>query len=251
VVNIKFSKQEVSHLLFGVVILGIIFGFDDKSSVFVLSRWLLNLLVVMIITAISLLIVMYFYKLISSKMNASVEFRLWGIKRFSLNRDPEFPINIFGFKMNNFYLGPILGIFVSLVSKGKFIFAAVHQILIEPIHEKRAISNKFKELKTTEIVTIAIIGPLVNVLLAGIFLMIGWKEGFFINSMLAIYSLLPLPRMAGGHIFFNSPFSYIFFVLLIIPMLLLLEQFGLIISLILALVISTIITLTYFYYSNK
>ena len=250
-VNIKFSKQEVNHLLFGVLILGIIFGFDDKSSSFILSRWLMNLLGVMIITAISLLIVMYFYKLISSKMNASVEFRLWGIKRFSLNRDPEFPINIFGFKMNNFYIGPLLGIFVAIVSKGKFIFAAVNQILIEPIHKKRVISNSFKELKTTEIVTIAIIGPLVNVILAAIFLMFGWKEGFFINSMLAIYSLLPLPRMAGGHIFFNSPFSYIFLVLLTISTLLLLAKFVLIISLLLALVISTIITLTDFYYSNK
>jgi hypothetical protein len=251
VVNIKFSKKEVNHLLFGILILGIIFGFDDKSSSFILSRWLMNLIGVMIITAISLLIVMYFYKLISSKMNASVEFRLWGIRRFSFNRDPEFPIKIFGFKMNNFYLGPIIGIFVSLVSKGKFIFAAVNQILIEPIHEKRVISNTLKELKTTEIVTIAMVGPLVNVLLAAVFLMMGWRDGFFINSMLAIYSLLPLPRMAGGHIFFNSPFSYIFLVLLTISTLLLLAQFGLIISIVLSLVIATIITITYFYYSNK
>lgn len=248
--NIKFNKIETRHLIVSIVIMGFIFAFDDGQSKFEVSSWLTNFFIITFVVAISLIIHEISHRLIASKIKAKIEYRLWGIKRIGFWRNSKLPVKIFNLSINNFYIGAFLGLFLAIVSKGGFYFAALNQNIIEPDKERRA-HKSFKELKNSEVISIAIIGPLVSIFLAAFFSLLGWKQGVFINSMLAIYSMLPFPRLDGGYIFFRSPFLYIFFAILIIMFLLLLNNTKFILALILALLSSSIITTYYIYYSNK
>lgn len=230
--------------------LGLVFGFDDNSTKFILSHWFSNLIFIIVLVAISVFIHIIIQKFIASKIGAEAIFNLWGINRFSFNRTPEFPIKVLNKNISQFYVGPILAIFISIVSKGKFFFAAVFQIFLIPDKNKRAF-RKMKELNNSEIILIAVSGPLISVILAGIFSSLGWDIGYRINSLIAVYSMLPLPRLAGSHIIFSSPFSYIFFGALIITSLLLMGNLSVFVSIILGIILATIIAFSYYYSSQK
>ena len=220
---IKFQKAELVHIVIAIFILGLVFGFDDGTSKFVVSHWISNLIFVTVIVTLSVIIHISIQKYISSKIGAETVFGLWGIDRFSFKKTPEFPIRIMNKNVSQFYLGPILAVILTIISKGTFIFAAVWQIFIIPDKKKRAF-KKVKELNNPEIILIAVSGPLMSVILASIFSSLGWDIGYKINALIAVYSMLPLPRLAGSHIVFSSPFSYIFFGALIVISLLLNEE---------------------------
>ncbi|MBI2670968.1 hypothetical protein HYX18_03260 [Candidatus Woesearchaeota archaeon] len=249
-VNIKFSKIEKKHLILSIILLSVIFGFDDKRPEFVLSLWLSNFFVILILVSISLILHEMSHKIVANKIGAIADYRLWAIQRFGFRRRSALPITIFNFKINNFYIGAFLGILLAIVSKGKFIFAAIGQTLLSIDINKRAHKN-LKELQKSEVISIAIIGPLVSLILIAIFKILGWNEGVLINSMLAIYSMLPFPRLDGNYIFFRSPFTYLFFVLFTLAFLLLINNINIIMTFIIALVLASLITIVYFYSSQK
>lgn len=241
----------MKHLIASILILSFIFGFDDKRPEFIVSLWLLNFVSVFIVVSISLIIHELMHKITASKFEATTDYRLWSIKRYGFARTAKLPKKFFGFTINNFYIGAIIGIILTIVSMGKFIFAAIGQNFIEPIKIKR-IGYKLKSLSNYQIVSIALIGPLTNIFLALIFSLINFKFGVFVNSIIAIYSMLPLPKLDGSYVLFNAKFTYLFFAILIgFCAILLLQNISAIVSVILAIIIASIITMIFLYKSYK
>jgi len=250
VVNIKFDKKELKHIVISIILLGFIFGFDDKMPAFVLSNWISNFIFIALIVAFSLIFHEMAHKFIASRNNAITKYSLWSIDRYGLGRSSKLPAKFWGFTVNNIYIGAFIALFLAIVSKGMFIFAAIGQTIIEP-DKIKGIGSKYKLLANFEIASIALVGPLASLLLALIFNILGFKQGVEVNSLLAIYSMLPLPKLDGINILFNSRFFYIFSFIFILSGIILLQNASSLVSLIISLLIAIIITLIFFYKSHQ
>lgn len=184
--------------MYASLVLGLVFGFDDGRSSFNLILYLANILKFIILSLILLFIYYRTQKFIAKKTGATTKINLWKLDNFKIpftNKKRQFPLWI------------IIPILVSLFSEGQLFFAALITtgIVVKPAYR---IGRKYSRLTEMEQARILVSGPIVMILIALLFNPF-FKEIALVSSMIAVFSMLPLPGLAGMEIFFGSRTLYL------------------------------------------
>lgn len=124
-------------------------------------------------------------------------------------------------------IGIILPLLISFLSDGQIFFAAAFTTSII-VHKGLRLGKQYRNLTDYESAKIALFGPIANILLAtilAIFNLAALQELIFVNSMMATFTMLPLPGLVGSTVFFGSKPLYVFGYVFILVLALLLKSF--------------------------
>ncbi len=233
-----FNKKETKLIILSTLVLSFAFGFNDKRPDFVLSYWLLNMLQIIILVTISLLIIEITTRILAKKYACTIEYQIWGIKRFFLGRILGFYVDII--LKRKIPLGIILSILGAFISKGSFVFALVQN---HEVKENRALRAFRKNPHITELETAIIysVAPLIAVFLICLAKILNISALATINSYFAIFLILPFPSSNAIKFLFSAKFFYLFIFIFVILSTILLAYTGIISSIIIAILSATII----------
>ncbi|MDD5133224.1 MAG: hypothetical protein PHD81_02110 [Candidatus Nanoarchaeia archaeon] len=249
-----FSKKEVNRLVIAILILGFIFGYNDKADVFNWNHWLTNFVLVLLVVSISVLLHQLVQKLVAKKYGCQTEFDLWKIKRYSYRLKDKFPKKVGPWTIEGLpaYL---FSIFITLISNGLWFFAATGTTVIETNESKR-IGRVFPKITGMEKAIVIFSGALVNLLLVLVLSNLAAWTGInfdlfiIINLWICVFSLVPLPGLEGLEILFGSLSFYIFSIAFF-AFSLALSQINFILATITTILISFAIMMFYIYIYEK
>jgi len=237
-----FNLKEIKYLIISIIILGLVFGFNDGKETFVLTNWLLNLLGMTLLVAVALLFREVAIKLMAKRHRVDSEYQLWNIhKLWFKGWNLKFPIP----------LGIIFAILISLLSKGKIFFTAIgsHK-LTEKLAARTGKKYIFLEYKEESLIVMT--GLLANIFLIYLsgLIMTVWNinlnDFITINFFIGLFNIiLPVSTLDGAKIFFGSRLQWLFGVLFLITSFALF-RFDIIFGLILSAIISGIGVLIYY-----
>jgi hypothetical protein len=241
------NKKELLYFLVSIVVLSIVFGFDDGSETFQLSYWLFNLFNVFIIVTICLSAYLGLQKYLAKVREAQIEYRIWTISRLKLKDyykgdRPKIP------------LGIILCVLISFVSYGKWFFTAIGTSEINWDKSRRT-GRKFTNITEYETALIYLGGPLA---LSIILFICNWLNLIGIETRMIstisfyilLFNILPIPGVDGSKAFSASKLVYIFFILFI-GLNFVLNKVGIFLGAILSLIMAVIILGIYYYKWEK
>lgn len=242
-----FSEREVKYLGITILILTLVFGFNDNANVFEISHWINNFVLVFIAVTISFLAAHFFHKFVAKKYFAISKYELWNVKRFGFA--PHMRTRIM---KREFVLpaGIIFPLLISIMSNGLWYFPLVGTYELEEERAKRT-GKIFNKLSGYERAIIYLASPLTNLVLFFIFLFLERTTGInfsvFItaNMWMALFALLPIPGLIGAEIFFGSLPFYLFSVVLF-SVSAIVAPLSIWIAILLAFILSTVVVLTYF-----
>lgn len=242
------SSRELNHSIWIIVILTIIFGFNDKSEVFVFNHWIYNLFLVFVLVVITILAHMIGAKLAANSLGQEAELNVVSIKGLRLNLlwsrvEEKFNWNILGFKIKSIPFSSILGLLFTLMSSGVFYFTAISTIVVNKI-PRLGKGFHIHENKESLIYFYALVA---NLILIVIFSWLNIKFGVIINTYFVLWNLLPIHGLLGSKIFFNNKTLYIFFLIFTLLFLFFLGKISLILLLIFAAVIAFLVMLLWFF----
>ena len=199
------SSKEIKSLIYVIIVLSIVFGFNDGSSGFVFSDWFGNFILTLILVAVVVLTFFVGMKVASKLFNYEIEFSIWKLKKYWFSRWAKFPLKLRDFKVNNMHLGTILALFFTLASNGALFFTAIFTFFVK---EKLKIGKYMPYLKNSTESGIALISIVFVFLLIILFKILNIQEGLVIGSWFIIWNLLPIGPLIGSKIFFNSRTLY-------------------------------------------
>jgi Zn-dependent protease len=191
----RYTKQERRDLILSILIITFVFAYNDKKTEFNLIYWTGHFLLTLIIVSLAFLVHTGIQKVFALQQGFIAEYRSWSI---GLAISAIFTL-ITGGRWYVLLPGAIYLIHVPILRLGKWRYG-------------------------TNIVTqgmIAASGAVGNLIFATFALAIGAQLGFMpelflwiatINFWILIFSLIPLPRMDGIHLFFMSRLAYVFIV---------------------------------------
>ncbi|MBN2421526.1 hypothetical protein JXB27_04575 [Candidatus Woesearchaeota archaeon] len=239
--KLKFSKNEWRDIFITIFVISFIFSFtnwgvDKFDAVYGIS----NLILVFVLVSIAMFGKLFVQKKLANKFGFETEFKPW----------------IFGM---------ILGLFISFISNGKFIFLALGVVTYAVIEHTRL--GHRHQLSFNTMAWISILGIFVNVALAAIFRIL--SESFFreimmkaadINLWIAFFGILPIPLIRFGadswwklidsseglFILYTSRWTYVFAFAFIISSILAIAFLPTLMGFASALVLSAIIWWVYY-----
>jgi len=184
-----FSKIELIHLLSAALAISFAFEFvifrEEIFSQFSLALFGKLFLDTLAIVTTAFVLHELGHKFVAQKYGLWAEFRAWP-------------------------LGLILAVALALVTRGGFVFAAPGAVLIVPA-KKTPHGFVLKKLTKSQIGHIGIIGILINICLATLFLVLTLLFGSNltalasqVNAWLAIFNLLPLSVLDGAKVWYWS-----------------------------------------------
>lgn len=189
-----FTKRELKDTLIVILLYTLIVGFDDKRDTFNLALWILNLLQMLVIVAVTVLVHHFAQRLWAAKEGYYVEHKIW-------------------------WYGMIIALAAAIISRGKVWMLIATGMMLH--HHAAHRLGKFKyEMNFWDVAETALAGPLANVLVAtfikqlGIWFAAGSASSGFINTFFifnlgyAAWNLLPIPPLDGSRIFFGSKLVY-------------------------------------------
>jgi len=236
-----FNKKEALHLLATILILSIVFSWNDKNPSFNITIWFTNFLTVLIMVSVAVLIHEVAHKVVAKRKDATSEYHILNITRIWFQEKLKKPLPVWSF----------LALFITFASRGQLYFTAVGGNTIEPIQHKRT-GRKHMFLTGYEEALILLSGPLANIGLIVLANLAGKAFGFnleqfiTINIVLALWHLVPLPGFDGNGIYFGSRFLYLFGLAFIVGAFLL-QWLSLVWSVPLSLLLASLATLLYYW----
>ncbi len=199
------KKRELIHFVISILILSLVFGWNDGKSTFDVAYFLANFLKIIILVTLTLLVHELGHKLTARFYDAETEYELITLERIWFKGKLKKPIPVF----------PIVAVFLAIVSKGQLFFTGIAKTKILT-QSKRRVGRKFIELTGYEEALILFSGPLANILLILLLTILGRMLGtnfptfITINLFVALWYMVPLPGFDGNGIYFGSRFFYIF-----------------------------------------
>lgn len=242
------SSRELKHSIWIIIILTLIFGFNDKSKIFVFNNWIYNLFLVFVLVVITILAHMIGAKLAASSLGQEAELNIVGVKGLKINVlgariEEKFNWNIFGFKVKYIPFSAIIGLFFMLLSYGVFYFTAVSTIVVNKI-PRLGKGFHIHENKEALIYFWALVA---NLILIVIFSWLKIDFGVLINTYFVFWNLLPIPGLLGSKIFFNNKTLYIFFLVFALIFLLFFSKINLILLIIFGVIIAFFVMMLWFF----
>ena len=228
-----FTFNELKWMLLSIAAMGFIVGFNDNRESFQLGLWLSNLLVSIIIVAVSVFFKEAAKRLYGLSHSFRVEYRHW-------------------------YYGLIAGLVLAIVSNGKIFFLATGGIVMHMLRTHRL--GKFRYgLSYNTLGMSSMMGPLASALLAVTAKALVFlpeplvRKIIIINMALALSNMLPIPPLDGSNVFFAIRPAYFFALgaLMGIFALLLHPWFSLMASIIGSVAIGVLMLLVYMVFIDK
>jgi len=259
--RITFSKEEKHKLIAATLVLAFIFS---AKSIGDFWGWIGQFLLMFVLTSASLLVNVLAHKRSAASIGARAKFDLFTIKRLGFTRGAEIKhgpaktiprifYNITTFFTNAWIVLPLL---ITYFSAGQIPFAAVGITTITTTAAFR-LGKKYVKAKEIETAKICVAGPMANILFALIIKALFGLSGIagtlvLINVAIAISNMIPLFRLDGGQIFFNSLLLYVFSLAFILGSAFLIYFLTAFSTLIISLLIAiTIVTLFYYFHIFK
>ncbi|MBI4158781.1 hypothetical protein HY500_00810 [Candidatus Woesearchaeota archaeon] len=236
--SLKFSGEILDSLII-IILLTLIFAYNDRKEVTTLVSWLANLFRTFIIVAISVQVLILGYKLAAKYYRVSLKFTLWKI----IEQEKKISLKAFHLPLPT-YLGQIMAIIVTLVSSGLQYFTAISRFSLDT----ERIDRKYKYVRDHEASMISIAGILSSFIALIFFRQINSETGTIVNTWIIIGNLIPFSTLPGNYIAMHSRTSYVFVASIVIITLILVGVLSAKIALILALIAAMILTLAYFRY---
>lgn len=242
------SSKELKHSVWAVVLLTLIFGFNDGSENFILSTWIYNLFSVFFLVAITVLVNIIGAKIAASRLDQNAELRIVGAKglRFNIlgfNIEENVDWNVFGFRIKYIPFGAFIGLLTMLISFGLFYFTAVFTIVIN----KAPRLGKGYYLDESKEALIYFWALASNIVLILIFNSLNIPFGVTIGTYFVVWNLLPIPGLLGSKIFFNNKTLYLFFLAFTMLFLLFATKINFIILILSSAIIAFFIMLWWFF----
>ncbi|MGM5484701.1 MAG: hypothetical protein ACQEP1_02400 [Nanobdellota archaeon] len=228
-----FGYRENLQIITSILIITFIWAFNYDSESFILSDWIWNFILTLIMVTIS------FYVHISAQKLAAL---------------------YYGYRVRykQSFTGMILSIIVAIISNGMFPVLIVGGITLS--HLSRLRIGEFRYgLNTMESMKSALAGPFANVFLVMFIKTTQWIIGiesawiddmFVFNLVFAVYMMLPIKPLPGVYVFFGSRVWYVFAFSVMLTYILLIILFDYY-SLIGGLVLGGLIYLIYFWNVEK
>jgi hypothetical protein len=225
----KYSNRELRDLFITILVVAFAFAYDDKSEVFNISYWFFNYAKIFFLVLISFFVYTSFQKMAALHQGFLAEYRAWS-------------------------LGLVITILVTIVTEGKFYFLLMGGLFLYHVTILRLGKFRYGENVNARGL-IAAFGPIGCLVLATFSLAMSAQLKIMpelfgllavINFWIMIFSLLPIPKHDGIHLFFMSRLVYVFIFSTLLAYVLL-TQFE-IYSWIFSLVIGTICWFLYYAY---
>ncbi len=240
-----FQQKETRLLVLTILLLGLIFGFNDGETVFNPTHFFLNFVQVTVMAGIGVLVHEVAHKLVARHKNLEITYQFWTLDRMSPAQKIKHGVPI----------GIIIALLVTFFSNGTFYFTAIgeNRISVDP---KKRIGRKWTEVLDYEQALILLSGPIANILLVIVLNAISRFTSYdltpfmMINLFMAFWTMLPLPGLDGGKIFFGSRNVY-FFGLTFLVMGFLLQKTGIFFSIGISLITAIAILILYYYKYEK
>ena len=242
----EFGKKEIRNISIAALVAAFAFSFNEWGiGKFDAIIGIKNLLVAFVFCSIIYFSHSFAQKLAAGHYEYRIEFTLISMQR----RISEVK------KMVSIPIGPIITLLATFVSNGKFIFLILNSFRHVPENEFR-VGKQWINIKEFEEAQIALAGPLSQIVLLIIFKLllpfsVVFNKAMFITSVIAIYHMLPLPKVDGSKIFFGSRSLYIASLVFIVTFIILIFHLSVIQTIILALLFSTILGIMYLYKKTK
>ena len=200
----------------------------------------------LLIITTSLLTAVFFQKLIGSKYNHDVEYRIWALRESTIPHKTA--INQIKNIFYN-YTGLIIPPLLFIMTNGLWAFLAIASFtIIHPLKTKIGRISTFLEEK--EVAAIAFLG-IISYISIALILKILTNDTNLIETkiplLLALYTLIPIPNLPGAKLFFGRRITYFFSLSLAISLFILLPIIATPDSLIISIIFSLIILGLYFY----
>ena len=241
-----FENKEVEYYFITILLLTLVFAFNDKSSVFSINYWIRNFFLILIAVGISFLLANYIHKLIAKRYYCSSIYELWTTRRIGFQPHQKAKI---GKKEIAIPLGIILPLIITLLTNGLGYFPVIGTYKLIEDRIKRT-GKIFIRMIGYERAIIYSAIPLTYLGLYFIFLLLTKVSGINfdlfinINMWLALFSLLPLPNLIGAEILFGSLPTY-FFLTVFVVISVLLAPISIILAILLALVLAFSVVIAY------
>ncbi len=253
----EWTKKEVRHFIVAVFLLTFIFGLNDRAEVFNASQYITNLFQVFLGAIVILFVFVVAQKIWAFKYGASVEFNVWWIKRYYFYPGSSLPkkIKFFGKDVvwNHFYIGPIVSVLVTLVSQGTSYFCFVGSTIMTE-HKKYHAGERYRHILTLETAQVAFAG-VVAVLLVVLMAIAAGRDMFSSFILMGMYfigfQMIPLPRLAGGRLFFDALPLYVFTAVLALSSLLIAWYVGVIAAIIVGIIVAIIAVSVYAFWKLR
>ncbi len=189
----RYTRREKRDLILAVLVVTLAFAYNDGRETFIPAKWAVNFLVVLFFVYLSLMFRTAAQKIVALQNGFTTEFRCWPV-------------------------GLVITAIITLLSNGNLLVILPGGIILYHMTLLRMGKFRYGENITSRGM-IAASGAFANLVLATIALTFSAQLGIFpelfnelayINFVLIIFTLLPLPRMDGIHLFFMSRLTYVF-----------------------------------------
>lgn len=195
----RYEKKELKHLAISILIVTFVFAYGNLS--------LINFILIALMVAVTFFVHDIAHKLIAKRYGSSAQYRIWTIQRLGFRERA---------KSRPLPLGIILALYVTLLSSGRLFFTAIESFVLETKKYKR-LGRKFLHITEGEVALIALSGPLANILLAYFLKIFGvFDDMVLINSLFALFHMVPISSLDGAKIFFGAKYLYVLSILFII-----------------------------------
>jgi len=206
----KFTGREVRDILISVLVLGLMFSYRNIDYFVQLT----------LIVGIAFVFHELAHKFIAVRFDCKAEYVLW----------PQ---------------GVLFSLLILFISGGRFFFAALGFVSISTFYATR-IGYRYINLSLREIGLISIAGPTTNVIIAliasAISPFIPFAEfAVWLNLILAIFNLLPVPPLDGSKVFMWSRLAWAGLISLAVALIFLLPLLGALVSLFIAIALLALI----------
>lgn len=222
-----FEKKELSNIFTTIIIIAIVFAFDDKREKFELGFWTLNFLKTLVFSFITI----FSYELAQKSVARLHKAVTYHEISYNIGKK-NFPTTIF------------IAFLTTILTNGKLYFAAIKKTNVKLV--KKTLGKQFPNIKESAMARIIVAGPIFIIFLSAIIssLKLQFLEPLKIMLITySIYNILPIPPLDGSKIFFSSLPLFIFsFVFIIITSLLLF-----LIPSFIVIIFSMVISLLFFY----
>lgn len=236
--SFKFSK-EIQDSLIIILILTLIFAYNDRKDFTSVASWTINLIRTFLIVAVSVQMLILGYKLAAKYYRVSLVFGLWRIQEL----EKKISLKAFHIPLPT-YLGQIIAVFVTLISSGLQYFTAISSFSLD----SNRIDRKYKYVRDHEASRIAIAGMIASAMTLIVFMLLNSETGVIVNTWIIIGNLIPLSTLPGNYIAMHSRTTYVFTASLAVLFLILVGFLSIKLALLLALIAAIILTIAYFKY---
>jgi len=176
-----FNLMEIRDLTISVLILGLIFSIALPSFQIERSTPIMNFLIAIVIVGPALLFHELAHKFVAQKYGCKAVYVIWP-------------------------MGIMLSVFLTLITAGNIIFAALGAVAISTSYATR-VGYRYVGLSGQELGKIAASGPFTNMIIAVIAYIFMWVNPQIfqaivsINLLVALFNLMPFPPLDGSKIF--------------------------------------------------